>query len=413
MKSGFALFIDKPTNIVYNNLRRTPDTGCRVKKHGVPALRRGFFARNALYCQRKELSRTVDQQKIGAFLKDLRKEKGLTQEQLAERFHVSDRTVSRWENGNNMPDLSVLVELAEFYEVEIREIIDGERKSGEMNTETNQTVQVVADYAKEEKKHIKRRTKIISVVVTLAAVTALIPAGLFLNVLFGNPVSKYLAMRNAQDYLDWNYRAEQYAGSGYRVSGAEYWIEDQQYIVHAEIEGSRDTALELRFGMHGNFLRDNADRVLEQKGKVLDRMTNEYYSLVLDAFQGTKYENADMLFGQIVPADEGDNTVPGVDPDGIGFDRQIDYAEIGKTAGALSITLTDETKTPENLASNLLEIRAVADGAQLSFAAVNLILAESAGEGAGFRSLAVFNFPYDEIYEDGLLERVTAAAIEE
>ena len=44
----------------------------------------------------------MDQQKIGAFLKVLRKQKGLTQEQIAEKFNVSSRTVSRWENGINL-----------------------------------------------------------------------------------------------------------------------------------------------------------------------------------------------------------------------------------------------------------------------------------------------------------------------
>ena len=52
----------------------------------------------------------MDQQKIGRFLKELRKEKGITQEQLAEQFSVSNRTISRWENGNNMPDLDILRE---------------------------------------------------------------------------------------------------------------------------------------------------------------------------------------------------------------------------------------------------------------------------------------------------------------
>ena len=60
----------------------------------------------------------MDQQKIGAFLKVLRKQKGLTQEQIAEKFNVSSRTVSRWENGNNMPDLDVLIEISDFYEVD-------------------------------------------------------------------------------------------------------------------------------------------------------------------------------------------------------------------------------------------------------------------------------------------------------
>lgn len=59
----------------------------------------------------------MDQVKIGRFMRELRKEKALTQEQLAEKFGVSNRTVSRWENGNNMPDISILIELADFYGV--------------------------------------------------------------------------------------------------------------------------------------------------------------------------------------------------------------------------------------------------------------------------------------------------------
>nr|MCR5216140.1 helix-turn-helix domain-containing protein [Lachnospiraceae bacterium] len=59
----------------------------------------------------------MDQIKVGAFLKMLRKEKNLTQEQLAEQLNVSGRTVSRWETGNNMPDISLLVEIADFYDI--------------------------------------------------------------------------------------------------------------------------------------------------------------------------------------------------------------------------------------------------------------------------------------------------------
>ena len=86
----------------------------------------------------------MNQKNIGSFLKILRKEKNLTQEQLAEQFNVSSRTVSRWETGSNMPDLSLLVELADFYNVDIREIIDGERKSEIMNSEEKETLKLVA-----------------------------------------------------------------------------------------------------------------------------------------------------------------------------------------------------------------------------------------------------------------------------
>lgn len=61
----------------------------------------------------------MDQKKTGQFLKTLRKEKSITQETLAEALNVSSRTVSRWETGSNMPDISLLVELSEFYQVSL------------------------------------------------------------------------------------------------------------------------------------------------------------------------------------------------------------------------------------------------------------------------------------------------------
>ena len=109
----------------------------------------------------------IDQIKIGRFLKELRKEKELTQEQLAEKFGVSSRSVSRWENGNTMPELGILVELADYYEVDIKEIIDGERKSEIMKTEEKETMQKVADYAEAEKKSVVKRKCIVTFIGTM------------------------------------------------------------------------------------------------------------------------------------------------------------------------------------------------------------------------------------------------------
>ena len=99
----------------------------------------------------------MDQKKIGEFLKHLRREKGLTQEQLAERFYVSSKTVSRWETGSNMPDVGTLIDLADFYDVDIRELIDGERKSENMDKETKDTLKKVAAYATEGEKKAQSR----------------------------------------------------------------------------------------------------------------------------------------------------------------------------------------------------------------------------------------------------------------
>ena len=96
----------------------------------------------------------MNQVKIGEFLRELRKGKGLTQEQLAEQFNISRRSVSRWETGSNMPDVGLLIELADFFDVDIREIIDGERKSEDMEKEI---LKKVAEYADAEKFKLKKK----------------------------------------------------------------------------------------------------------------------------------------------------------------------------------------------------------------------------------------------------------------
>lgn len=69
----------------------------------------------------------MDTVKIGRFLAELRRERELTQEQLAEKLGTSNKTISRWENGNYMPPVEMLCELSEFYGVSINELISGKR----------------------------------------------------------------------------------------------------------------------------------------------------------------------------------------------------------------------------------------------------------------------------------------------
>ncbi|MDE7399734.1 MAG: helix-turn-helix domain-containing protein [Oscillospiraceae bacterium] len=73
----------------------------------------------------------MDTVKIGKFLAELRHERNLTQEQLAEQLGTSNKTISRWENGNYMPPLEMLMELSEFYSVSINELLSGRRLESE------------------------------------------------------------------------------------------------------------------------------------------------------------------------------------------------------------------------------------------------------------------------------------------
>lgn len=69
----------------------------------------------------------MEGQKIGKFIAQLRKEQGLTQQQLGDRLGVTNKTVSRWETENYMPPVEILTELSEYFNVSINEILAGKR----------------------------------------------------------------------------------------------------------------------------------------------------------------------------------------------------------------------------------------------------------------------------------------------
>ncbi len=73
----------------------------------------------------------MDQIKTGQFISQMRKEKGLTQRQLADELLISDRTVSKWETGKGMPDVSLMMPLCEILGINVNELLSGEKLSDE------------------------------------------------------------------------------------------------------------------------------------------------------------------------------------------------------------------------------------------------------------------------------------------
>ena len=69
----------------------------------------------------------MNQEKIGKFILECRKEKKLTQQELAEKLGVTDKSVSNWENGRNMPDLSLFKPLCETLDISVNDLISGEK----------------------------------------------------------------------------------------------------------------------------------------------------------------------------------------------------------------------------------------------------------------------------------------------
>ena len=70
----------------------------------------------------------MNQEKIGQFIKNIRKENKLTQKELADKLGVTYQAVSKWENGKNVPDISIIKEISKMFNIDIDEILDGEKK---------------------------------------------------------------------------------------------------------------------------------------------------------------------------------------------------------------------------------------------------------------------------------------------
>ena len=92
--------------------------------------------------------------KIGKFIAERRKLKGLTQSQLAEKLNITDRAVSKWETGKSMPDSSVMLDLCNELEISVNDLLSGEKINMENN---NKNEQLLLDLAKE----VEEKNKII------------------------------------------------------------------------------------------------------------------------------------------------------------------------------------------------------------------------------------------------------------
>ena len=69
----------------------------------------------------------MNQKEIGKFISVCRKEKGLTQMQLAEKLNITNRAVSKWETGKSVPDASIMLDLCEILDISVNELLSGER----------------------------------------------------------------------------------------------------------------------------------------------------------------------------------------------------------------------------------------------------------------------------------------------
>ncbi|MBQ7579564.1 MAG: helix-turn-helix transcriptional regulator [Clostridia bacterium] len=127
----------------------------------------------------------MDYNKIGFFIATERKAKKLTQAKLAEKLFVSEKTVSKWENGNGLPDTSVLPKLCEILEVSINELLNGERIIQNNNEQNNKLLLSMTQELEQKNKIIWSSMWVIMIVSIISLFAGilisayLIPKGVF------------------------------------------------------------------------------------------------------------------------------------------------------------------------------------------------------------------------------------------
>ena len=120
----------------------------------------------------------MDQVKIGQFIKTVRKEKNLTQREVAERLNISEKTVSKWETGNGLPEVSLMLPLCQLLEISVNELLSGERLDDKQYVERAEQNMVSLIAAKAEAKMKLILAVIVAVVTLLAGFTIILLASL-------------------------------------------------------------------------------------------------------------------------------------------------------------------------------------------------------------------------------------------
>ena len=192
----------------------------------------------------------MNQEKIGKFIAKCRKDKNLTQEQLAEKLGVSYKSVSRWENGKNMPDYSILKELCNILDIDVNEFLSGEKI--EKNEKQTHSIENLDLILKEYYKMKKQKNIFKSILICFVSISILIC--IFCLIL--HVYSKQYNLKGISNilsvYIDED-REKEYVGNldGYeiyvenlRVEELNYRTFNSKYIVFKDALDKKMTSIE-------------------------------------------------------------------------------------------------------------------------------------------------------------------------
>ncbi len=255
------------------------------------------------------------------------------------------------------------------------------------------------------------KKKILKAVLIIVAVSFVGIAVWFANGFFGNPVSKHLAIKSAQEYLEANF-----AGTDYEVEDSFYDFKSSAYNVHIKSPTSADSSFTICAGLDGEIIYDTYENDVAEKGNTARRIGEAYRKAADKVFDSDAFPyESDICFGDIefVPASYADNHgIPeyAIITNELELDENYDIKDFGSKAGHLTVYVQSETVTAEKLGEVLLSIKDLFDKNGVTFYVIDCVLEypkpEDGAQKDDFR-VEVKDFLYSDIYEDEMVKRIT------
>lgn len=250
----------------------------------------------------------MNTQKLGAFIAQLRKEKGLTQLQLAELLNVTDKAVSRWETGKNYPDIDMFEDLSKILEVSVSELLEGKRidKENLLTTSEEQTVKQIKKNKYYNKKYKALIGVVVAIILLFAGYVFLEDKGVFDGVIYHRlpcySNDMVTALNNVDGYISQRPDSE----GEFIVNSINIFMEYDKTTAYSDLSGTFENGRCFYINISyyksdpeesiifvGEF-RENTDAA---KGIPLDGLKDIIAQLDLSVFPGYEEYNLDILGG--------------------------------------------------------------------------------------------------------------------
>ena len=256
------------------------------------------------------------------------------------------------------------------------------------------------------------KKKVLKVLALVVAIVLIIGIGLFANSLVGNPVSKFLATKGAQEHL-----AKNYGDKDFVIEEVTYDFKTGGYYARVTSPTSIDSHFSLSFNWLGKLVLDCYDDVTTGWNTAM-RLEDDYRNAVKAVTESKDFSEKYFLAYGEIPCVLSDYPIDEEKPEyalqrkDLVLDKVYDIREVGANHGKLVLWAQDDEVTIERLSELLLDVKNKFDKSGVTFKAVEFILELTKEEGQPLMSdeqIKIRNFYYSDIYEDGLVERVKKA----